>query len=72
MNFRIATLLRIAVAAGMLVASALPLVAGGDSEDGGLNDLNGLGDGGPKVNDAAGGALSKQVWLLRTLSVAEI
>ncbi len=37
MNFRLATLLRIVVAAGMLVASALPLVAGGDSEDGGLN-----------------------------------
>ncbi len=47
MNFRLAILLRIVVAAGMLVASALPLVAGGDSEDGGLNDLNGLGDGGP-------------------------
>ncbi len=41
MNFRLATLLRIVVAAGMLVASALPLVAGGDSEDGGLNDLTG-------------------------------
>ncbi len=47
MNFRLATLPRIVVATGMLVASALPLVAGGDSEDGGLNDLNGLGDGGP-------------------------
>ncbi len=47
MNFRLAILLRNVVATGMLVASALPLVAGGDSEDGGLNDLNGLGDGGP-------------------------
>ncbi len=72
MNFRLATLLRIVVATGMLVASALPLVAGGDSEDDGLNDLNGLGDGGPEVIDAAGGGLSKQVWLLKTLSVAEI
>ena len=72
MNFRLATLLRIVVATGMLVASALPLVAGGDSEGGGLSDLNDLGDGGPEVIDAAGGGLSKQVWLLKTLSVAEI
>ena len=36
----------------MLVASTLPLVAAGDSEDGGLSDLNGLGDGGPEVIDA--------------------
>ncbi len=72
MNFRLAPLLRIVVATGMLVASALPLVAGGDSEDGGLNDLNGLGDDGPEVIDTAGGGLSKQVWLLKTLSVAEI
>ena len=36
MNFRLATLPRIVVAGGMLVASAPPLVAGGDSEDGGL------------------------------------
>ncbi len=41
MNFRLATLPRIVVATGMLVASALPLVAGGDSEDSGLNDLTG-------------------------------
>ncbi len=41
MNFRPATRLRSVVAAGMLLASALPLVAGGDSEDGGLNDLTG-------------------------------
>ncbi len=40
-NFRLAILLRIVGAAGMLVASALPLVAGGDSEDSGLNDLTG-------------------------------
>ncbi len=41
MNLPLATLLRIFVAAGVLVASALSLVAGGDSEDGGLNDLTG-------------------------------
>ncbi len=41
MNLRLATLLRVVVAAGVLVVSALPLVAGGVSEDGGLNDLTG-------------------------------
>ncbi len=41
MNFRLATLLRIVVTAGMFVASTLPLVAGGDSEGGGSNDLTG-------------------------------
>ncbi len=55
MNFRIATLLRIVVAAGMLVASTLPLVAGGESDDGGLSDLNGLGDGGPSTTTSPPG-----------------
>jgi para-nitrobenzyl esterase len=41
MKLPLTTLLRVAVAAGVLVASALPLVAGGDSEDGGLNELTG-------------------------------
>ena len=56
-NFRIATLLRIVVAAGMLVASTLPLVAAGDSEDGGLSDLNGLGDGGPSITTSPRGTI---------------
>ena len=40
MNFRLAELLGV-VAVGMLFASPPPLMAGGNSEDGGLNDLTG-------------------------------
>ncbi len=41
MNYRLATLLGVVVAAGMLVASAAPLVAGGNSEDDGSNYFTG-------------------------------
>jgi len=41
MNLPLATLLRIIATAGVLVAPALSLVAGGDSEDGGFTDLPG-------------------------------